>query len=135
MAKNVNGKSVNAKNVSQYQDQIAGLEQSSNEAIFVLNSTDVNVDTTDTQIAVSLQAALQVAIAIVVQISIADSSEAKQVTEDLLAYAQIEQSNRQLIVVDGSEGVTITSTDTDIAASIQVLLQILLTLVGQLDIL
>lgn len=121
--------------VSQYADQISDIEQQSREAIFILNSTDVTVDTTDTQVAVSLQAALQVAIVIVVNISIASSSRAQEVTEELLGYSRIDQSNRQLIVIDGSESVNVTTTDTDVAASIQVLLQILLTLVAQLDIL
>ncbi|WP_232824129.1 MULTISPECIES: spore coat protein [Paraliobacillus] len=121
--------------VSQYADQISDIEQQSKEAIFILNSTDVTVDTTDTQVAVSLQAALQVAIVIVVNISIASSSRAQEVTEELLGYSRIDQSNRQLIVIDGSESVNVTTTDTDVAASIQVLLQILLTLVAQLDIL
>ncbi|MRH44953.1 hypothetical protein GH741_20115 [Aquibacillus halophilus] len=124
-----------AKAVSQYANEISDIEQSSREAIFILNSTEVTVDTTDTQVAVSLQVALQVAIAIVVNISIADSSRAEKVTEELLAYSQIDQLNRQLIVIDGSENVTVSTTDTDVAASIQVLLQVLISLVGQLDIL
>ncbi|MDC3413615.1 spore coat protein [Aquibacillus sp. 3ASR75-11] len=125
----------NSKTVNQLSNQISTIDQNSREAIYVLNSNEVEVNTTDTQVAVSLQAALQVAIAIVVNISIADSSRAKQVTEELLAYSQVDQSNRQLVVVDGSENVTVTTTDTDVAASIQVLLQILIALVGQLDIL
>lgn len=122
-----------ARAVSQYQDQISDVEQRSREAIFVLNSTDVTIDTTDTQVAVSLQAALQVAIAIVINISIDDGERAKEVTEQLLGYSRIEQVNKQLIVVDGSESVNVTTTDTDVAASVQVLLQILIALVGQLN--
>ncbi|MCZ0703788.1 spore coat protein X [Natronobacillus azotifigens] len=122
-----------ARAVSQYQDQISDVEQRSREAIFVLNSTDVTIDTTDTQVAVSLQAALQVAIAIVINISIDDGERAKEVTEQLLGYSRIEQVNKQLIVVDGSESVNVTTTDTNVAASVQVLLQILIALVGQLN--
>ncbi|GGM39688.1 hypothetical protein GCM10011351_27290 [Paraliobacillus quinghaiensis] len=129
------GNAMNARNVSQYADQISEIEQKSREAIFILNSSDVTVDTTDTQIAVSLQAALQVAIVIVVNISVASSTRAKEITEELLGYSRIDQSNRQLIVIDGSESVSVTTTDTDVAASIQVLLQILVSLVAQLDIL
>ncbi|MCT2535230.1 spore coat protein [Aquibacillus koreensis] len=125
----------NANSVSQYADQIGDIEQRSNEAIFVLNSKEVTVESTDTQVAVSLQVALQVAIAIVVQISIADDARAEKVTEELMGYARIDQSNRQLIVIDGCEGVNVSTVDTDVAASIQVLLQILVALVGQLDIL
>jgi len=129
------GNATNARQVSQYADQISDIEQQSREAIFILNSSDVTVDTTDTQIAVSLQAALQVAIVIVVNISVASSTRAKEITEELLGYSRIDQSNRQLIVIDGSESVSVTTTDTDVAASIQVLLQILVSLVAQLDIL
>lgn len=124
-----------ARTVSQFSDQISGIDQRSKEAIYILNSTDVTVDTTDTQIAVSLQAALQVAIVIVVNISIASSSRAQEVTEQLLAFSQIDQSNRQLIVIDGCESINVTTTDTDVAASVQVLLQILVAVVAQLDIL
>ncbi|MEC5424645.1 spore coat protein [Virgibacillus sp. C22-A2] len=119
--------------VSQFANQISKLEQSSKEAIFVIDSKDVTVDTTDTQVAVSLQAALQVAIAIVINISIEDDARASKITEELMSYSKVDQSNKQLIVVEGSEGVTVTTTDTDVAVSIQVLLQVLIALVGQLD--
>lgn len=119
--------------VSQYQNSISDIEQRSREAIFVLNSKDITVTSTDTKVAASLQVALQVAIAIVINISIADSERAKEVTEELLGFSRIEQASKQLIVVDGSESVSVSTTDTDVAASIQVLLQILIALVGQLN--
>lgn len=119
--------------VSQYQNSISDIEQRSKEAIFVLNSKDITVTSTDTKVAASLQVALQVAIAIVINISIADSERAKEVTEELLGFSRIEQASKQLIVVDGSESVSVSTTDTDVAASIQVLLQILIALVGQLN--
>lgn len=119
--------------VSQYQNSISDIEQRSREAIFVVNSKDITVTSTDTKVAASLQVALQVAIAIVINISIADSERAKEVTEELLGFSRIEQASKQLIVVDGSESVSVSTTDTDVAASIQVLLQILIALVGQLN--
>ena len=45
-------------------DQLTDIDQSSSEVIFIRDSCDITVETTDTQVAVSLQAALQVAIAI-----------------------------------------------------------------------
>lgn len=123
----------NHNSVSQFANQVSRLEQQSKEAIFVINSKGVTVDTTDTQVAASLQAALQVAIAIVINISIGDDARASKVTEELLSYSRVDQTNRQLIVIEGSEEVTCTTTDTDVAISIQVLLQILVALVGQLD--
>ncbi|WP_163971755.1 spore coat protein [Oceanobacillus halotolerans] len=124
-----------SKRVNQFATQISNMEQNSREAIFISDSTDVTVDTTDTQVAASLQGALQVAIAIVINLSIADDARAEKVTNELLSYAQVGQENGQLIVVEGSESVNVTTTDTDVAISIQVLLQILVALVGQLDIL
>ena len=116
-------------------EQIADIDQSSHELIVIRDSCDVTVETTDTQVAVSLQAALQVAIAIVVNITIADSSRAEKVTQELLEKAQIRQSNRQKLIIINSRSVDVTTTDTDVAISLQLLLQILVALVAQLDIL
>src|SRR5690625_424159 len=68
--------------------QEAEIDQSSNEVIIIRDSCDINVETTDTQIAASLQAALQVAIAVVINITIADSSRAETVTQELLQNSQ-----------------------------------------------
>lgn len=116
-------------------DQIAEIDQSSHELIVIRDSCDVTVETTDTQVAVSLQAALQVAIAIVVNITIADSSRAEKVTQELLEKAQIRQSNRQKLIIINSRSVDVKTIDTDVAISLQLLLQILVALVAQLDIL
>ena len=116
-------------------DQISQIDQSSNEVIIIRDSCDITVETTDTQIAASLQAALQVAIAVVVNITIADSSRAEKVTQELLEMSQIRQSNRQRLVIVNSRNVDVRTTDTDVAISLQVMLQILVSLFAQLDIL
>lgn len=115
--------------------QEAEIDQSSNEVIIIRDSCDITVETTDTQIAASLQAALQVAIAVVINITIADSSRAETVTQELLEKSQIKQSNRQKIVIVNSRSIDVATTDTDVAISLQLLLQILIALVVQLDIL
>ncbi|WP_330948489.1 spore coat protein [Virgibacillus sp. MG-45] len=109
--------------------------QETEEFIHIIDSSGVRVHTTDTQVGVSLQAALQVAIAIVINITIADSNCAEQVTQELLQSARTRQVQEQTLVIQGSENVDVTTSDTDVAVSIQVLLQILVTLVAQLDIL
>ncbi|MFD2655629.1 spore coat protein [Gracilibacillus thailandensis] len=114
--------------------QDADIFQGSFEVIEVRDSCGVDVTTTDTQVAVSLQAALQVAIALVVNITIADSNRAELVTQELLQRAEIDQVNRQKILIEGSDNVSVTTTDTDVAISLQVLVQILLALLIQLDI-
>jgi len=115
--------------------QEAEIDQSSNEVIIIRDSCDINVETTDTQIAASLQAALQVAIAVVINITIADSSRAETVTQELLQNSQLKQTNRQKIVIANSRQIDVATTDTDVAISLQLLLQILVALVVQLDIL
>lgn len=121
--------------VEQKGDQVNKTTQQSFESIQIIDSCDVEVVTTDTQVAVSLQAALQVAIAIVISISIADDTKAEAVTQELLQKANIKQTNQQSLVIENSRNVRVTTTDTDIAVSLQVLLQILVALVAQLDIL
>src|SRR5690625_4206826 len=70
-------------------EQISEIDQASNEVIVIRDSCDVTVETTDTKVAVSLQAALQVAIAVVINITIADSSRAEKVTQEHLEMSQI----------------------------------------------
>jgi spore coat protein X len=120
--------------VQQYADQVSDIEQFSSETIIVRDSTNIAVTTTDTQVAVSLQVALQVAIALVINITIADSNRAEQVTQQLLQQADMKQVNKQSLVIENSSGVTVTTSDTDVAISLQVLLQILVALIVSLDI-
>lgn len=115
-------------------NQISDIDQSSHEIIIIRDSCDIKVETTDTQIAASLQGALQVAIAVVVNITIADNSRAERVTQELLEMSQIRQTNRQRLEIINSRTVDVQTTDTDVAISLQVMLQILVALFAQLDI-
>lgn len=116
-------------------EQTTDINQMSNEVIIIRDSCDISVKTTDTKVAASLQAAIQVAISVVINITIADSSRAEKVTTDLLEKSQTQQVNRQKLVIVNSRTVDVTTTDTDVAVSLQVLLQVLLALLVQLDIL
>lgn len=120
--------------VSQSADQINETDQISSETIIVRDSCDINVNSTDTQVAVSLQVALQVAIALVINLTIADSNRAEQVTQQLLQQTDTTQLNRQKLIIENSRDVNVTTTDTDVAISLQVLLQILIALVVNIDI-
>lgn len=108
--------------------------QLSEELIFIKDSCDVTVSTTDTKAAVSLQASLQAVIAIIISISIADSVKAEKVTQDLLQAAKVKQITYQKTVIENSRNVEVTTTDTQVAVNIQVLLQILVALLVKLDI-
>lgn len=120
--------------VFQDADQVSLVEQDSEELIFIKDSCNICVHTTDTQAAVSLQIALQLAIALVLRITILDSDKGQSLVEDLLQYFESEQNNFQKISIENSKDINITTTDTDVAVNIQALLQVLLTLVAKVDI-
>ncbi|MGN4719962.1 spore coat protein [Bacillus cereus group sp. MYBK15-3] len=111
------------------------IDQVSEEYIEIVDSADVQVTTTDTKAALSIQAALQAAIVVVVSIAIADSEKADKITQELFQKSSIKQINRQKTFIKNSRNVTVTTTDTDIAVNIQILLQILLALLVKLNIL
>src|SRR5699024_7033926 len=121
--------------IDQDGDQVSDIDQSSHEVIIIRDSCDISVETTDTKVAASLQGALQVAIAVVINITIADSSRAEKVTQELLQMSQIRQANRQKLVIENSRDIDVTTTDTDVAISLQLMLQILIALFVQLGIL
>lgn len=116
-------------------DQVNKTLQVSEDYIFVKDSCDITVSTTDTKAAVSLQAALQAAIALIIHISIADSSKAEKVTQDLFQTAKTKQLSFQKTVIENSRNVDVKTTDTQAAINIQVLLQLLIALIAKLDIL
>ncbi|MGG1141336.1 spore coat protein [Bacillus mycoides] len=111
------------------------IDQVSEEYIEIVDSADVQVTTTDTKAALSIQAALQAAIVVVVSISIADSEKADKITQELFQKSSIKQINRQKLLIKNSRNISVTTTDTDIAVNIQILLQILLALLVKLNIL
>ena len=121
--------------VLQEAEQIAAAEQKSFEKIIVKDSQDVKVHTTDTQVAVTIQVALQIAIAVVVRITIGDTAEGESIVQELKQFAVIKQKNAQKTIIENSTNVRVTTTDTDIAVNLQVLLQVLVAILVTLDIL
>ncbi|MCI2256996.1 spore coat protein [Domibacillus sp. PGB-M46] len=121
--------------VLQEGDQSVSNDQESFEWIIVKDSEDVEVQTTDTQAAVSLQLGIQVAIAVVLSITVGDSDQTKAVVQDLKQFMKTKQKNTQKTVIEGSKHIKVTTTDTDLAVNIQALLQILLAIVVKLDVL
>ncbi|WP_184664328.1 spore coat protein [Texcoconibacillus texcoconensis] len=109
--------------------------QLSEEYIYIKDSCDVAINSTDTKAALSLQASLQAAIAVIISIAVADSNEAEEVTQELLQTSKIKQKTFQKTVVENSRKVDVTTTDTQVAANIQILLQLLVALVVELEIL
>lgn len=114
-------------------DHYSSIEQDSDELIFIKDSCNISIQTTDTQAAASIQIALQLAIALVIRITLADSDKGQNVLQDLLQYFDSEQSNKQKICIENSKDINIITTDTDVSANIQALLDVLLSLVAKLD--
>lgn len=121
--------------VNQEADQISKIEQLSDEVIWIKDCCNVEVRTTDTQGALSLQVGLQLAIALVISISLGDSDQGRAVAQEIFQKFDDEQSNKQKIYVENSKDVDIHTTDTDLSVNIQALLDVLLTLVAKIDIL
>ncbi|MFC4025370.1 spore coat protein [Oceanobacillus longus] len=111
------------------------IKQVSDEWIIIKDSECIDVTTTDTQAAVSLQLGIQVAIAVVLSITIGDSNRAKDVMQDFNQVSKTRQSNHQKTIVEGSKNVQITTIDTDVSINIQLLVQLLVAIVASLDIL
>ncbi|MEH7113944.1 spore coat protein [Neobacillus niacini] len=121
--------------VMQEADQFVSSKQQSYEWIIIKDSEGVDVQTTDTQVAVSLQAAIQVAIAIVISVTIGDTDKGNAVVQDLKQIFKNKQKNSQKTIIQGSKHIKVTTTDTQVAVNIQALLQILVTIVAKLDVL
>lgn len=125
----------NEADVTQEADQKLVTKQQSFEWIIIKDSECIDVHTTDTQAAISLQLGLQAAIAAVISIAIGDSDKGKAVVNEIKQVIKTKQRNTQKTIIEGSKHVEVKTTDTDIAVNIQALLQILVTLVAKLDIL
>ncbi|MFC4025371.1 spore coat protein [Oceanobacillus longus] len=121
--------------VSQEAGQFSFMEQESAELIWVKESCDIVINTTDTQAGVSLQAGLQLAIALVLRITIGDSDTSEAVSQELMQQFDMTQTNRQKIYIYNTKGANVRTTDTDLAVNIQVLLQLLVALIVIVDIL
>lgn len=120
--------------VEQDATQVESTVQKSNEWILVKDSCDVTVETTDTKAAVNLQAALQFAIAAVIDISVLSSDKDVRVSQELLQKIHVKQVNNQKTVIENSRGVKVRTTDIDLSINIQLLAQILAALVAKIDI-
>jgi spore coat protein X len=108
--------------------------QFSKEDILIYDSENVEINTTDTKVGLSIQAALQAAIVVILTISLGSSTEADKVAQELFQKSSIKQINKQRTIVKNSRNVKVTTTDTDIAANIQILIQLLVALLIKLDI-
>lgn len=116
-------------------NQVDVTKQRSEEWIIIKDSEDINVTTTDTQAAASLQLGLEAALAIVLRLAIADDNQVEDILQDFNQVSQTRQNNRQKTIVEKSKNIDIVTLDTDIAINLQLLIQLLLAVIVTLDIL
>ncbi len=112
--------------VEQPFNQVSTTTQSNDETIVIKDSCDLEVHPTLTEAAVPIQLALQVAIALVLEVSIADSIDTDELLQDLLQLTRASQSNRTKTVIENSRNVKVTTTNTDIAVQILVALLLII---------
>lgn len=122
-------------NVDQDGEQFSFMDQESAELIWVKESCNIKVNTTDTQVGISLQAALQLAISVVLNITIGDSNRSDSVSQELFQYFDSAQRNKQKIYIYNTKDANVTTTDTDLAVNLQVMLQVLIAILIMVDIL
>ena len=125
---------LNNEDVSQEATQKVSTKQHSHEWIIVRDSEYVEVHTTDTQVALSLQLGIQAALALVINITLGDTEQGKKVAHDMKQFMRTKQHNSQRTIIENSKEIQVTTTDTDIAVNLQAMIQILVALLGQLDV-
>jgi spore coat protein X len=109
-------------------------QQLSEELVYIKDSCDIRVNSTDVKAALSLQSALQAAIAVIVSITIGAGENGEKITQELLQSSRISQITRQKTIIENSRDVVVETTDAQVAVNIQLLLQLLLALIVELDI-
>lgn len=70
---------------------------------------------------------------ILISISVGSSQTAEEFTQELMQTAKVKQVTFQKTVIENSRNVEVTTTDTQVAANIQILLQLLIALAVKLD--
>jgi len=108
--------------IDQDSDAVSSLDQASFEWIIVKDSEGVTVDTVDSQAALQVQIATQEAIAAIITLLVGNV-QGRIIAQELNAILKTNQKNTQKTVIEGSKNIRVSTTDTDIAANIQVATQ------------
>lgn len=118
-----------------YSQLIAELTSDAEETIYIVGSEAITINSTNNKIALSLQAAVQAIIALVIQLTIADSDKADSVRNQISSNMKWLNRKMKVIYIENSSHVTVTVSSVDIAVTLQFMLQILLSILATVDIL
>ncbi|MBA9042278.1 spore coat protein X [Bacillus aryabhattai] len=114
--------------IEQEPDAFSFIDQDSDELIWIKDSCNIDVSTVDTQVAAQVQVALQTAIGVITA-TLVGNVDGQVIAQELLASANLDQINKQKIIIVNSKDVTITTADTDIGVNIQAAVQTLTAVV------
>lgn len=109
-------------------------DQTDYVVVIVKDSEQVEVLTEDLQVALQLQALLQAALALILTIGIGDDNQANRIMLDMMSRIKETQHIRKVICVDNSFRVQIRVTSTELAFNLQLLLQLLASLLVKLEV-
>ncbi|MGG3642283.1 spore coat protein [Bacillus gobiensis] len=118
-----------------YSQFIAELTSDADETIYIVGSEVITINSTNNKIALSLQAAVQAIIALVIQLTIADSDKADSIRNQISSNMKWLNRKMKVIYIENSSNVTVTVSSVDIAVTLQFMLQILLSILAAVDIL
>ncbi|MGG3573272.1 spore coat protein [Bacillus gobiensis] len=118
-----------------YSQLIAELTSDAEETIYIVGSEVITINSTNNKIALSLQAAVQAIIALVIQLTIADSDKADSIRNQISSNMKWLNRKMKVIYIENSSNVTVTVSSVDIAVTLQFMLQILLSILATVDIL
>lgn len=104
------------------------------QLVVVKHSENVEISLTNIQALINLQFALQLAIELILSVSLLTTAQNGRVIQDLTEVTHSSQRTVSTIVVENSRNVTVNETTADIAANVQLLLQVLLAIVAKLDV-
>ncbi|WP_067620030.1 spore coat protein [Alicyclobacillus acidiphilus] len=109
-------------------------DQASYVTVIVKDSAEVQVETADFQAALALQLTLQLALALILSVAIADDATYTRVVNDIVSRIQEVQLLRRVIRIEGSYNVRVRVLATELAFNLQLLLQLMATIVAQLEV-
>lgn len=109
-------------------------EQGTYVTVIVRDSAQVEILNSDFQAALSLQVTLQLALAIILSVAIADDAAYTRILNEIVDRIHEVQLTRRVIEIENSYNVQVQVVATELAFNLQLLLQLMLAIVAKLEV-